>query len=110
MESQFAPSLNEDFDNTIDQKRTYGQIDEIPLLEKQDIRLVPNTFCPDVGRLSSVVLEKMYDYSKFLSDTSKIDQIKIKVAIPPGLEPGTLCLEGRCSIQLSYGTDQLRLR
>ncbi len=27
-----------------------------------------------------------------------------KVAIPGGLEPPTLCLEGRCSIQLSYGT------
>ena len=25
------------------------------------------------------------------------------MARPPGLEPGTLCLEGRCSIQLSYG-------
>ena len=24
------------------------------------------------------------------------------VAGAPGLEPGTLCLEGRCSIQLSY--------
>src|SRR5262245_11310648 len=26
------------------------------------------------------------------------------MAIPAGLEPATLCLEGRCSIQLSYGT------
>jgi transposase InsO family protein len=26
------------------------------------------------------------------------------VAIPAGLEPATLCLEGRCSIRLSYGT------
>lgn len=25
------------------------------------------------------------------------------VAIPAGFEPATLCLEGRCSIQLSYG-------
>jgi hypothetical protein len=25
------------------------------------------------------------------------------LAIPAGLEPATLCLEGRCSIQLSYG-------
>ena len=25
------------------------------------------------------------------------------VASPAGLEPATLCLEGRCSIQLSYG-------
>src|SRR5262245_19624931 len=28
----------------------------------------------------------------------------ISLAIPAGLEPATLCLEGRCSIQLSYGT------
>lgn len=26
------------------------------------------------------------------------------MAIPAGLEPATLCLEGRCSIRLSYGT------
>ena len=26
------------------------------------------------------------------------------VVIPSGLEPETVCLEGRCSIQLSYGT------
>jgi hypothetical protein len=26
-----------------------------------------------------------------------------RVASPAGLEPATLCLEGRCSIQLSYG-------
>ena len=26
------------------------------------------------------------------------------MAIPAGLEPATYCLEGSCSIQLSYGT------
>lgn len=26
------------------------------------------------------------------------------MAVPAGLEPATLCFEGRCSIQLSYGT------
>jgi hypothetical protein len=26
------------------------------------------------------------------------------MVIPLGLEPKTVCLEGRCSIQLSYGT------
>ncbi len=30
--------------------------------------------------------------------------VAIVMAIPAGLEPATLCLEGRCSIQLSYGT------
>ena len=27
-----------------------------------------------------------------------------ELVIPLGLEPKTVCLEGRCSIQLSYGT------
>jgi hypothetical protein len=27
------------------------------------------------------------------------------MVIPLGLEPKTVCLEGRCSIQLSYGTN-----
>lgn len=31
-----------------------------------------------------------------------------KVAIPAGLEPATPCLEGKCSIQLSYGTVSLK--
>ena len=32
------------------------------------------------------------------------------MAIPAGFEPATLCLEGRCSIQLSYGiVSQFRL-
>ena len=32
-----------------------------------------------------------------------VDTFLRKVARPPRLERGTLCLEGRCSIQLSYG-------
>ena len=31
------------------------------------------------------------------------DKSLIILAIPAGFEPATLCLEGRCSIQLSYG-------
>ena len=30
-----------------------------------------------------------------------------EVARPPRLERGTLCLEGRCSIQLSYGRNRV---
>ena len=30
--------------------------------------------------------------------------------IPPRLERGTYCLEGSCSIQLSYGTDLVLLK
>ena len=32
------------------------------------------------------------------------------LVIPPRLERGTYCLEGSCSIQLSYGTDLVLLR
>jgi hypothetical protein len=32
-----------------------------------------------------------------------------RVARPPRLERGTLCLEGRCSIQLSYGRNGFTL-
>ena len=32
--------------------------------------------------------------------------IFLKVVLEPGLEPGTTCLEGRCSIQLSYSSNQ----
>lgn len=38
------------------------------------------------------------------SQYRKNENIGLAMAIPPGLEPGTPCLEGRCSIQLSYGT------
>ncbi len=30
--------------------------------------------------------------------------VREMLVIPSGLEPETPCLEGRCSIQLSYGT------
>jgi hypothetical protein len=33
----------------------------------------------------------------------------ILLVIPEGLEPPTPCLEGRCSILLSYGTEYLKI-
>ena len=38
--------------------------------------------------------------------TKKFTNVESRV-IPSGLEPETYCLEGSCSIQLSYGTDLL---
>ena len=35
--------------------------------------------------------------------THERDNTVKDLAIPAGFEPATLCLEGRCSIQLSYG-------
>jgi hypothetical protein len=37
---------------------------------------------------------------------NKLVPALILLARPPRLERGTLCLEGRCSIQLSYGRDR----
>src|SRR6266550_8431722 len=36
----------------------------------------------------------------------KVSNFPGNLARPPRLERGTLCLEGRCSIQLSYGRTQ----
>jgi hypothetical protein len=33
-----------------------------------------------------------------------------KMVCPEGLEPPTCCLEGNCSIQLSYGQMNMRIR
>ena len=38
-----------------------------------------------------------------------VDFVEI-LATPTGLEPVTLCLEGRCSIQLSYGATDWKIR
>ena len=38
-----------------------------------------------------------------------VDFVEI-LATPTGLEPVTLCLEGRCSIQLSYGATGWKIR
>ena len=33
-----------------------------------------------------------------------------KLVIPAGFEPATYCLEGNCSIQLSYGTVDFKVK
>src|SRR5882672_5862629 len=38
-----------------------------------------------------------------LIEAMLIPHFRLEMARPPRLERGTLCLEGRCSIQLSYG-------
>ena len=43
-------------------------------------------------------------------EVRKADWSLPKRVIPLGLEPKTVCLEGRCSIQLSYGTIATRCK
>src|SRR5215470_5637859 len=42
--------------------------------------------------------------------SASTDSFSQKLARPPRFERGTLCLEGRCSIQLSYGRTKLMVK
>ena len=49
--------------------------------------------------------------SDLFSETAEfLDSQASGMARPPRLERGTLCLEGRCSIQLSYGRTKLNCK
>ena len=52
--------------------------------------------------------------SRTVKSRAKLSRVmkssRAAIAVPSGLEPETVCLEGRCSIQLSYGTSCGRFR
>ena len=62
-------------------------------------------FCLGLAEFFSVALKKcIFPFFIVLSKGKKLKPLLFNrfLATPAGLEPATLCLEGRCSIQLSY--------
>jgi hypothetical protein len=45
-----------------------------------------------------------------MTETKKPLNISGLKVIPEGFEPSTYCLEGSCSIQLSYGTKEVFIK
>ena len=62
----------------------------------------------DLPKYSQIIHSKIGDYST--KNPAPLRMRGNQVVIPLGLEPKTVCLEGRCSIQLSYGTRESRVR
>ena len=62
----------------------------------------------NVPNYSQIIHSKIKGYST--KNPAPLRMRGDKVVIPLGLEPKTVCLEGRCSIQLSYGTSESRVR
>ena len=56
----------------------------------------------DLPKYSQNVHSKIRGYST--KNPAPLRMRGDKAVIPLGLEPKTVCLEGRCSIRLSYGT------
>ena len=52
-----------------------------------------------------IIIVKIYKYTTLLKQNNLLN-IRRLFVIATGFEPVTVCLEGRCSIQLSYATIQ----
>ena len=68
---------------------------------------------PEIGETYGDKVVKMMELDVFVNFFGSKDGLVhiserevLRVATPAGFEPATPCLEGRCSIQLSYGIDQ----
>ena len=64
----------------------------------------PQSLCEGtLGGVMAAFFHPLAGGDLFSEAAEAIDNQVSRMARPPRLERGTLCLEGRCSIQLSYG-------
>ena len=63
----------------------------------------PKTPFRSPGLTPELPLTAVSDRGEARATSKKTTLTDFRMAIPAGFEPATLCLEGRCSIQLSYG-------
>ena len=71
--------------------------------ERPVIVLLSNNFCALITRTFGFKPPLILAAQSFDCSRPCIGWMYFEMARPGGLEPPTLCLEGRCSIQLSYG-------
>ena len=65
---------------------------------------MPDTIRSDVIGPAGRIKVLLVSFSKCLGGGDWVGRwAKQRMVAPAGFEPATLCLEGRCSIQLSYG-------